>query len=83
MGSPAGNILEAPRAALDCGNSGTTLRLLSGILAGQDFASVLTGDASLLRRPMARVVLPLREMGATVEASEGDNLAPLHLCAPR
>lgn len=52
---------------LDCGNSGTTMRLLAGILAGQEFASELTGDDSLSRRPMDRVVTPLREMGAFAE----------------
>ncbi len=56
--------LRAATAPLDCGNSGTTMRLLAGLLAAQDFASELTGDESLSRRPMHRVVAPLREMGA-------------------
>src|SRR5262249_20285379 len=64
--------------ALDAGNSGTTMRLLTGILAGQNFTSKLTGDASLQRRPMKRVVSPLREMGADIRARE-DNFAPLEI----
>ncbi|HUE68193.1 MAG TPA: 3-phosphoshikimate 1-carboxyvinyltransferase, partial [Candidatus Acidoferrum sp.] len=56
--------LRAATAPLDCGNSGTTMRLLAGLLAGQDFASELTGDESLSKRPMDRVVGPLHEMGA-------------------
>lgn len=64
--------------ALDAGNSGTTMRLLAGILAGQKFASKLTGDASLQRRPMRRVVEPLRQMGAEIRARE-DNFAPLEI----
>lgn len=56
---------------LDCGNSGSTLRMLAGILAAHPFTSVLTGDASLRRRPMMRVVKPLREMGAQVDAVDG------------
>lgn len=63
-------------AAIDCGNSGTTLRLLAGILAGQPFASTLTGDASLRRRPMERIAEPLRAMGARVETAAGGG-APL------
>ncbi len=62
---------------LDCGNSGTTIRLMAGVLAGQPFHSVLTGDASLRTRPMARVVGPLREMGAHVDARAGGTLAPM------
>jgi len=63
---------------LDAGNSGTTLRLLSGILAGQRFESVITGDSSLVQRPMRRIIEPLRLMGATVEAAAGDT-APLRI----
>jgi 3-phosphoshikimate 1-carboxyvinyltransferase len=63
--------LRAPSAALDCGNSGSTMRMLAGILAGQDFASELIGDESLNRRPMARVVEPLVKMGARVSARDG------------
>lgn len=62
---------------LDCGNSGTTMRLLSGLLAGNPLLSVLTGDASLRSRPMSRIITPLRQMGATVHARKGDTLAPL------
>lgn len=62
---------------LDCANSGTTMRLLSGILAGQPFYSVLTGDESLRRRPMARIAEPLRDMGATVLGRQGGKLPPL------
>lgn len=59
--------LKPPQRVLDCGNSGTTMRLMMGILAGQAFESRLTGDASLNRRPMERVAKPLREMGAHIE----------------
>src|SRR5271157_4792742 len=67
----AGPRLKASAEALDCGNSGSTMRMLSGILAGQPFSSELCGDASLSRRPMARIMKPLSEMGATIEASDG------------
>ena len=63
--------LRAPSGVLDCGNSGTTMRLLAGILAGQSFAATLDGDASLRCRPMERVVEPLRMMGATIETAGG------------
>jgi 3-phosphoshikimate 1-carboxyvinyltransferase len=63
--------LRAPREAIDCGNSGTTLRLLAGILAGQEGRFELTGDESLRRRPVDRVAEPLTQMGARVEAAEG------------
>lgn len=62
---------------LDCGNSGTTMRLLSGLLAAHPILSVLTGDESLRSRPMARLIAPLRRMGATISARRGDRLAPL------
>ncbi len=68
--------LAAPRDKIDCGNSGTTMRLLSGILAGQPFTSILTGDEFLLRRPMRRVIKPLTEMGAHI-SSEKDGNPPL------
>jgi len=68
--------LKPPRRALDAQNSGSTMRMLSGILAGQSFASTITGDASLRRRPMRRVIEPLREMGAVIE-SHGGGHAPL------
>ncbi len=64
--------------ALDAGNSGTTMRLLTGILAGQEFTTKLTGDASLQKRPMKRVICPLREMGADIRARD-DNFAPLEI----
>ena len=63
--------LSAPSAALDLGNSGTGMRLFSGLLAGQSFASVLVGDESLSRRPMARVTEPLNRMGAHLETVDG------------
>src|SRR5260370_27777671 len=64
--------------ALAAGKSGTTMRLLAGILAGQEFTTQLTGDASLQKRPMKRVVDPLRQMGADIRARE-DNFAPLEI----
>jgi 3-phosphoshikimate 1-carboxyvinyltransferase len=69
--------LTEPANVLDCGNSGTGLRLLAGVLAGQRFFSVLTGDASLRSRPMGRVVKPLRKMGATITGRRGGDLAPI------
>ncbi len=69
--------LREPADVLDAGNSGTTLRLLAGVLAGQPFASVLTGDASLRSRPVGRVVEPLRKMGAQLFARDGDRCPPL------
>src|SRR4029077_4753812 len=70
--------LKGARRALDAGNSGTTMRLLAGILAGQAFTSQLTGDSSLQKRPMKRVVGPLRQMGADIRARD-DNFAPLEI----
>lgn len=64
-------VLGAPAGALDCGNSGTTMRLLMGVLAAQAFSSTLIGDASLSARPMERVAVPLRAMGAGVSTSDG------------
>ena len=69
--------LSEPSAPIDCGNSGTGIRLLTGLLAGQDFFSILTGDDSIRRRPMGRVVKPLREMGAVIGGRKGGELAPL------
>ena len=63
--------LNAPAEVLDCGNSGSTMRMLSGILAGQPFTSELCGDESLSRRPMARIMTPLSEMGAKISSSQG------------
>jgi 3-phosphoshikimate 1-carboxyvinyltransferase len=68
---------RAPREPLDCGNSGTTMRLLAGLLAGQPFAATLTGDASLRSRPMKRIIEPLELMGARVSSAEGR--APLQV----
>jgi 3-phosphoshikimate 1-carboxyvinyltransferase len=70
--------LRSSWRALDAGNSGTTMRLLAGILAGQNFSSKLTGDASLQKRPMKRVIAPLREMGAKIRGRD-DNFAPLEI----
>jgi 3-phosphoshikimate 1-carboxyvinyltransferase len=71
--------LSAPRTTLDAGNSGTTIRLLSGILAGHPFDSYITGDESLQRRPMGRILQPLRMMGAGVECRDGE-FPPLRIC---
>src|SRR5437763_16546433 len=70
--------LQSSWRALDAGNSGTTMRLLAGILAGQSFSTKLTGDDSLQKRPMKRVIAPLREMGADIRGRE-DNFAPLEI----
>ena len=75
--------LAEPARVLDCGNSGTTMRLLSGILAGQPFLSIVAGDESLHRRPMARIADPLRQMGATVLGRQGGNLPPLAISGGR
>ena len=69
--------LQRPTGDLDCGNAGTAMRLLTGLLAGQAFDSTLVGDASLSRRPMQRVIDPLRQMGARIESSQG--LPPLRI----
>lgn len=71
--------LRAPAAPINCGNSGTTMRLLSGLLAGRRFASQLQGDASLSQRPMQRVIDPLTRMGAHIKSKGGDGLAPLEI----
>jgi 3-phosphoshikimate 1-carboxyvinyltransferase len=75
--------LRSPTEALDAGNSGTTMRLMAGVLAGHPFSSTMIGDASLSRRPMRRVIRPLEEMGASIEATDGHppltiRGAPLH-----
>jgi 3-phosphoshikimate 1-carboxyvinyltransferase len=70
--------LQAPSVALDCGNSGTGMRLLAGVLAGQKFASTLIGDASLSGRPMRRVMAPLKLMGADIAGTDKDT-APLRI----
>jgi len=70
--------LRAPRKALDAENSGSTIRMLAGVLAGQTFACTLTGDDSLRRRPMRRVIEPLRQMGAEIRGQDGDR-APIEI----
>jgi len=72
-----GGDLREPEDVLDAGNSGTTIRLLAGILAGQPFHSTVTGDASIRRRPMDRIAEPLRRMGARITGRAGGRLAPL------
>jgi 3-phosphoshikimate 1-carboxyvinyltransferase len=82
----------APTREIDCGNSGTTMRLMAGILAGQPFRSRLIGDASLSKRPMRRIIEPLTKMGAKITAEgkdgrpplviEGGNLQPIHYVSP-
>ena len=75
--------LSEPNGPIDCGNSGTGIRLLAGLLSGQDFFTVLTGDESIRRRPMGRVVRPLREMGAVIAGRKGGELAPLAITGTR
>ncbi|MCS6289736.1 MAG: 3-phosphoshikimate 1-carboxyvinyltransferase [Nitrospira sp.] len=75
--------LTEPFGPIDCGNSGTGIRLMAGLLAGQDFFTVLTGDESIRRRPMGRVVKPLRAMGATIAGRKGGELAPLAITGAR
>lgn len=70
--------LQAASKPIDCGNSGTSMRLLAGVLAGQSFETILTGDQSLLKRPMRRIVNPLTEMGAQIELNE-DGTGPLDI----
>jgi 3-phosphoshikimate 1-carboxyvinyltransferase len=77
-----GSRLQPPKMSLDCGNSGSTMRMLTGILAGQGFASELTGDESLSRRPMARVISPLEAMGAKIAARDGGR-PPLRIAGAR
>lgn len=69
--------LKAPDQVLDCGNSGTTTRLISGILSAQDFSVTLTGDASIQKRPMKRIMEPLSQMGADITSINGNGCAPL------
>ena len=71
--------LRAPVSTLDTGNSGTTTRLISGILAGQNFTSVLTGDSSIQRRPMRRIMTPLSQMGASIRSIKENDCAPLEI----
>ena len=70
----------APRTILDCGNSGTTARLMMGLLAGRPFCSTLTGDASLRGRPMRRVTDPLSKMGTSVRELDTADRLPLEIC---
>ncbi len=71
--------LSAPAGILDTGNSGTTTRLISGILCGQDFETTLTGDASIQKRPMGRIIEPLSQMGASIQSLSGNGCAPLRI----
>jgi 3-phosphoshikimate 1-carboxyvinyltransferase len=77
-----GFALQTPTLPLDCGNSGSTMRMLSGILAGQEFRSELMGDESLSRRPMARIIAPLEAMGAKITAESGGR-PPLRIAGAR
>ncbi|MEW6681981.1 MAG: 3-phosphoshikimate 1-carboxyvinyltransferase [Nitrospirota bacterium] len=77
------SILREPADVIDCGNSGTSLRLLTGLVAGFPMCTVLTGDASLRRRPMGRVVEPLRAMGAHIVGRDEGRLAPLTVVGQR
>src|SRR5437899_3337420 len=72
-------VLTAPAGEIDCGNSGTTMRLLAGLLAGQTFETRLVSDASLSRRPMERVIAPLRKMGANIVAEGPEYTPPLRI----
>ena len=75
--SPGVDALREPAATIDCGNSGTSLRLIAGVVAGLPFQCVLDGDDSLRRRPVARIIEPLRRMGAVVHGRRDDTLPPL------
>jgi 3-phosphoshikimate 1-carboxyvinyltransferase len=74
--------LSAPKEPLNCGNSGTTMRLLAGILAGQDFEATLTGDESLRSRPMQRIIEPLEMMGVEISSSDGRPPLTVRGCYP-
>ena len=73
--------MEAPKQTLYTGNSGTTTRLMSGILVGQDFDCNITGDSSIEKRPMSRIIKPLTQMGADISSVMGNDCCPLHICA--
>jgi 3-phosphoshikimate 1-carboxyvinyltransferase len=75
--SPGADGLVEPAATIDCGNSGTSLRLIAGMVAGLPMTCVLDGDASLRRRPVARIIEPLRQMGAVLHGRRSDTLPPL------
>jgi len=77
VSSPGADGLHEPSGTLDCGNSGTSLRLMSGVLAGLPLTATLDGDDSLRRRPVARIIEPLRSMGAALHARRSDSLPPL------
>jgi 3-phosphoshikimate 1-carboxyvinyltransferase len=79
MVSVRGGMLSEPDAVLDCGNSGTTLRMVAGLVAAQRFHCVLAGDASLMARPMGRVVRPLRALGAHIDGRDNGERAPLSI----
>src|SRR5436305_1356012 len=70
--------LRSPDSTLDAGNSGTTMRLLAGVLAGHPFSATMVGDASLSRRPMRRIIEPLERMGARVDAADGHPPITVH-----
>jgi 3-phosphoshikimate 1-carboxyvinyltransferase len=72
-------VLTAPKKDIDCGNSATTMRLLAGLLAGQTFESRLVGDAGISRRPMERIIAPLRQMGANIVAEGPEQTSPLRV----
>lgn len=74
--------LQAPTSPLDMGNSGTSIRLISGVLAGQDFAVTMVGDDSLSKRPMDRVAIPLRQMGVEIAGQGERDCPPLHEKGP-
>ncbi len=77
------NGLREPESILNCGNSGTTMRLLLGALSGNPFFTILTGDESLCRRPMSRVIIPLRKMGAEIMARGDDRYPPIAIRGKR
>lgn len=75
---PGDQMLQAPDGPLDCGNSGSTIRILAGILAGQNFSAELIGDKSLSSRPMRRIMEPLEQMGAKIESTDGKPPLKIH-----
>lgn len=77
INTPGWEGIKEPERVLDCGNSGTTMRLLSGVLAPRPFFSILSGDSSLNRRPMQRIIEPLQQMGAHIQGRKGGNYPPL------
>ena len=83
LASPGWAELKEPGGPIDCGNSGTTMRLLLGLLAGTDFFTVITGDGSLSNRPMGRVAEPLRQLGAQIYGRAGSTRAPLAVVGRR